>query len=116
MNWIYKDFNECFGDSPNPELKKFNVLRNALEHKYVKVHSDILYDNSEPYIDQEGTYHISEGDLYRFTHELMCLIRELIIELSMAVHISESGLFDCDESPKFVPNITLGMYEDEWKI
>lgn len=116
MNWIYKDFNECFGDSPNPELKKFNVLRNALEHKYVKVHSDILYDNSEPYIDQEGTYHISEGDLYRFTHELMCMIRELIIELSMAVHISESGLFDCDESPKFVPNITLGRYEDEWKI
>lgn len=31
IKWIYRDFNDRFGDSAHPELQKFNMLRNALK-------------------------------------------------------------------------------------
>lgn len=113
--WIYKDFNKKFGEDVDPASKKLNVLRNALEHKYVKVHSD-LFNVPKPYVDDEGTYHISESDLLKFTFDLMDMIRELIIDLSMAVHIEESHRKSKFDSNKFIPNVNLFKYDDEWKI
>ena len=113
---IYKDFNTRFGDSEHPELQKFNTLRNALEHKYVKVHSGLLYSIKAPYFDDDGTYHISDGDLQKLTIELAHMVRELIIDLSMAVHIEEQNRRQMHGEEKIIPQITLQGYDDEWKI
>ena len=116
IKWIYKDFNTRFGDSEHPELQKFNTLRNALEHKYVKVHSGLLYSIKAPYFDDDGTYHISDGDLQKLTIELAHMVRELIIDLSMAVHIEEQNRRQMHGEEKIIPQITLQGYDDEWKI
>ncbi len=36
MFWIYNEFNKRFGDADNPYAKNIQVLRNALEHKFVR--------------------------------------------------------------------------------
>jgi len=116
IKWIYKDFNDRFGNSAHPELQKFNMLRNALEHKYVKVHSGLLYAIKSPYIDAEGVYHISDSDLQKLTIELICMVRELIIDLSMAVHIEELKRKQGYDKGKIIPELILQGYDDEWKI
>lgn len=116
IKWIYKDFNDRFGDSAHPELQKFNILRNALEHKYVKVHSGLLYSIKDPYVDKEGTYHISDDDLQKFTIELINMVRELIIDLSVAVHIEELKRKQENNTEKIIPELTLQEYDDEWKV
>jgi len=42
MFWICNEFNKKFGDADTPYAKNIQVLRNALEHKFVKVHNWIL--------------------------------------------------------------------------
>jgi hypothetical protein len=116
LKWIYKDFREKFGEAERPNTQKLKDLRNALEHKYVKVHSAILYDVPEPYTDRNFTYHISETDLIDFTMDLLYMIRESIIELSLAVHISERDKHFNDKVNTLVPKIKLFNYEDDWKI
>lgn len=91
------------------------MLRNALEHKYVKVHSGQLYSIKEPYVDKEGTYHISD-DLQEFTIELINMVRELIIDLSMAVHIEELKRKQEHNTEKTIPELTLQGYDNEWKV
>ena len=44
MYWISRDFFDKFEDSPNPELKRIKDIRDALEHKYVKI-TDIFFEN-----------------------------------------------------------------------
>ncbi len=116
INWIYKDFKKEFGDAPRPELQRLKSLRNAIEHKYVKVHSDLLYPIDKPYVDDEMTYHISESDLQDYTLELLQMIREVIIELTLAVHIEEQKKHDTIGKAKVVPKLYLDDYDDEWKI
>lgn len=113
--WIYKDFKEKFGKSSKPKSQKLNVLRNALEHKYVKVHDSVLFNIDEPYVDEELTYHISEDDLYNYTLELMILVRELIIDLVLAVHVEEMRRKEKFDNRK-VLHIELDNYDDKWKI
>ena len=116
INWIYKDFKKEFGDSPLPELQRLKSLRNAIEHKYVKVHSDLLYPIDKPYVDDEMTYHISEADLQDYTLELLQMIREVIIELTLAVHIEEQKRYNSFGETKTIPHLYLDDYDDEWKI
>lgn len=115
VRWIYKDFNDSFGEAQNPFIKKLNHLRNALEHRYVKVHSSILHKSEEPYPyhDSDGTYHISDELLGSYTFELISIVRELIIDLTMAVHIEEKKY---KENTGLTVEMSLYEYNDEWKI
>lgn len=92
------------------------MLRNALEHKYVKVHSGLLYSIKDSYVDKEGIYHISDDDLQKFAIELINMVRELIIDLSMAVHIEELKRKQEHNTEKIIPGLTLQEYDDEWKV
>ena len=115
MWWMYKDFNDIFGNSPAPKRERLNILRNALEHKYVKVHDSLLYEVKEPYIDQELTYHISEYDLQNYTLDLMYMVRELIINLSSSVYIAEKNKRLQSTNKGFIPQVNLIDYDDAWK-
>lgn len=115
VRWMYKDFNSIFDDSVSPREERLNTLRNALEHKYVKVHNCLLYDVDSPYVDEEKTYHISETDLQTYTLDLMHMIRELIISISIAVHIHELQKIANCSAKKFFP-CALSDYDDAWKI
>ncbi len=60
MFWIHNEFNKVFGEADRPYAKNMQILRNALEHKFVKVHADILWDGKENHeLGQDSFYHQS---------------------------------------------------------
>lgn len=116
LRWMYKDFNDIFGGTRSPQQERMNILHNALEHKYVKVHNCLLSDIAAPYIDEEMTYHISETDLENYTLDLMHIVRELIIDLTMAAHAQEKNKLSKLPQKRFVAQVNLFDYDDMWKI
>lgn len=117
MFWIHNEFNKRFGDADNPYAKNIQVLRNALEHKFVKVHNGILYDGKqgETEIGIDSFYHITEDKLLQYTLELLEIVREWLIDLTMAVHIEEMKRRDGETEEKSYP-VFLMEFDDEWKV
>lgn len=111
--WVFKDLFVKLYDSPSPHAKELNTLRNGLEHKYVKVYNSLFPARIDGTIDNCAVY-ISEFELEDHTMKLLHLARELLIYLSLSVHINEmqkKGTY----TEKAIPSITLYGYEDDWK-
>ena len=114
--WISKDFYNKIYKSPNPQAKHISDLRNALEHKYVKVYWDMVADSIEEELDGLA-YYIMESELYKETLGLLKLIREVLISLSLAVEIEErKKRHTLPEKFPILPKINLMSYEDSWKL
>lgn len=113
LYWISKDFFEKFEDSPNPELKRISDIRNALEHKYVKVTSS-FFNRTEKWEDGLALY-VSENELYDVTLELLKILREAIICLSLCVNIGEIPKREAAKDKLILP-MSLMDFEDEWKV
>lgn len=114
LYWISKDFFEKFEDSPNPELKRIKDIRDALEHKYVKINDYIFNDRIEEYGDGLALY-VSEKEMYDATFMLLKILREAIINLSLCVNIAEESKREASKDKLIMP-IHLMDYEDDWKI
>ena len=78
--WISKDFYKPSNVSPNPLAQHISKVRNALEHKYVKVYWDIIPDRANGEIDDLALY-VSEEEVKEETFWLLKLIREIIIDV-----------------------------------
>ena len=116
--WISKDFYpDLFvslkDESPNPNAKHLRDLRNALEHKYVIIYSDIFPKYSDGKKDDLAQY-ISEESLCYDTLNLMKLVREVLINLVFAVNIEDKHIRSKITGP--IGEILLLSYEDEWKL
>lgn len=114
LYWISRDFYDKFEDSPNPHLKRISDVRNALEHKYLKVTNGWYTERTKGEIDDLALY-VTESELSSLTLELMHIIREAIICLSLCVHIEEQKKQKGNEG-KFIPSMPLMEYDDDWKI
>jgi len=112
--WICKDFFDALYESPNPAAKRVSDLRNALEHKYVKVFSDTFITRTNGEIDDLAEY-VSESELQIITMQLLKDIREALINLSLAVYITEQKNNTSYEGD-YIPKIRMMGYDDEWKI
>jgi tetratricopeptide (TPR) repeat protein len=87
LHWINRDFRDKFGNADTPYAKKLKDLRHALEHKFVSVH--IFPVEKEVEIGEDFIYRISEEHLIEYTMDLLKLVREAVIELTMAIRIEE---------------------------
>ena len=87
------------------------MLRNALEHKFVSVH--MYSTESEVKIGKDYIYRISEEKLIEYTMDLLKLIREAVIELTIAIRIEEKQR---NPSEKKVLQMSMMEYLDEFKI
>ena len=114
LYWISRDFYDKFEDSPNPRLKRISDVRNALEHKYVKVTNGWFPERTKGEIDDLALY-VTESELSSLTLELMHIVREAIICLSLCVHVEEQKKQKENEG-KFIPSMPLMEYDDDWKI
>lgn len=114
LYWISRDFYDKFEDSPNPRLKRISDVRNALEHKYVKVTTGWFPERTKGEIDDLALY-VTESELSSLTLELMHIVREAIICLSLCVHVEEQKRKKENEG-KFIPSMPLMEYDDDWKI
>lgn len=114
LYWINKDFCDNFEDSPNPELKRIKEIRNALEHKYVKIYASFADPVLNDISDGLALY-ISEEELAEVTMQLLKILREAIISLSLSVNIAEKQKREEAKDNLIVP-MSLMEYEDDWKI
>lgn len=111
--WIRKDFYECIDKSTEPQAKFLCDLRNALEHKYVKVCENWSMNRDSGEIDDLAFY-VSEDELKYSVLKLLKIIRELIINISIAVNIEEDKRHGQLEDRHAV-KMYISLYEDEWK-
>lgn len=110
LQWSFYEFSEKFGGADNGSERNLKVLRNALEHKFVKIHEYTVEEKLR--IENDGFYHISEEDLKAHVLRLLELSREWIMELVYAIGIEESR----KEKEKPAVHLSICDYADEWKV
>jgi tetratricopeptide (TPR) repeat protein len=120
--WLSKDLFEDkddFCEAIEPEAKLINVIRNCIEHKYLKVQSDDDYDlfYEETYgfeLSKKQFLFITRQDLEGKTLKLLKLARAAIIYLSLAIEteerINRNGIEDT-----LTLQIKLGILRDSEK-
>lgn len=116
MYWICNEFHEKYGEAGSPYSKNLYILRNALEHKFVKVHAD-YYDNNYSdnlKLEQDSFYHITESKLLQYTMDLLETVREWLIDLTMAIHIEEMYRHNGNDESKTI-KMELFEFDDDWK-
>ena len=113
LYWISKEMYEQKEYSTNPIAKEIYDLRNSFEHKYVKIYSECFPQRTDGEIDDLAVY-LSEERLQFITLDLLKLMREALINLSLAVHIEETKRERINDKPTF--NKSFLAYEDEWKL
>ena len=114
LRWIYKDLRETLSDATKPKADHLYELRNALEHRHVKVISEIISDCPE-LENKEFSINISEAGLERHTLQLLKLVREAIIYLVFAVRIEEHVAHSEADDGLQLP-IHLHTFDDDWKL
>ena len=111
LRWSYMEFWEKFGIAENATEKDLKILRNALEHKFVKIH--LFPYHYEMKIGADRFYHISEEDFSKHTLRLLELAREFIMELVYAIGIEESKKNSGKDNAL---QLSIADYDDAWKI
>ncbi|MDO4301873.1 MAG: LA2681 family HEPN domain-containing protein [Clostridia bacterium] len=110
LYWVLCEFYEKYGEAEQASEKELALLRNAIEHKFVKVHE---YSWSRKLqLEEDKFYHISEDNLKKYTIRLLEIARESIMYLVYAIGINESK----KEKPSAAIPMELLDYDDEWKI
>ena len=111
LHWINRDFKDKFGAADTPHTKKLKDLRNALEHKYVSVHIQPVENEVE--LGKDFIYRISEEHLITYTMDLVKIVREALIELTVAIRIEEHQRYDGNDVK--AAHITIHEYVDDLK-
>lgn len=114
LYWISRDFYDKFEDSPNPQLKRISDVRNALEHKYVKVTNGWFPERTHGEVDDLALY-VTESELSSLALELMHIVREAIICLSLCVHVEEQKNREKNKDKLIMP-MRMMEYDDGWKV
>ena len=109
--WSYREFSDNFCKSETGSERDLKTLRNALEHKYVKVHE--YPDNRKLQMEDDDFYHISEVDLTTYALRLLKISREFIMEFTYAIGIEEDKT---DTTGKTVLPLIVADFDDEWKV
>jgi len=107
--WSHCEFCEKFGNAEVASERDLKILRNALEHKFVKVHDYFQGDKLQ--IENDCFYHISEDGLKKQVIRLLELAREWIMELVYAVGIEESK----NVSEGIAIHLDVLDFDDNWK-
>lgn len=110
LHWINRDFKDKFGEADTPHTKKLKDLRNALEHKFVSVH--MLPVENEVELGRDFIYRISEEHLISYTTDLIKIVREALIELTVAIRIEEYKRHNDNEK---VAHMNVHEYLDDFK-
>jgi hypothetical protein len=123
--WLSKDLYEDrqgFKDSIHPDAQELNIIRNHLEHKYLKLHESIWLGNSER--KNEAFRSIVDSlafSMYRKSFEekalrLLKMVRAAMIYLSLTIHWEEKKRWKNRGNGALVAEMQLGDWEDNWKI
>ena len=116
LYWTRKDFSDSFGASTNPYFKRIKQVRDAFEHKYVKIVDDNLCcDYKDGKYDNLVLY-VSESEMYEITLNLLKILQESIICLALCINIEEKRKADNLPPNTMLCPINFIEYQDDWKI
>lgn len=111
LYWTYREFWDCYGDADPYERDLVN-LRNALEHKFVKIHA--FPWKRELKLEDDNFYHLDEKVFEKFTMRLLVLAREALMYLVYAIGINESKK-DSENPDSKVVSLSVLDFDDDWK-
>lgn len=120
LYWLSKDLVEHnknsdidLSETMEPDAYKLRLIRNHLEHKYLKVHDDLwgYTDHSDNVLfSDQWAFHLTMQELSKKTIRLLKLARAGLTYLSLSVHREEN--IRCSQRPdKFVVPMTLSRWE-----
>jgi hypothetical protein len=118
--WLSKDLfeeNFEFSDSLEPDARELSVIRNRLEHRYLKVHEfgPIKRPNKKPdFMDDVLAYSVGRYDFIKKTERMLKLARAAIIYIVLAVHLEERKKSKEDKG-KIVMPMDIDEIDNEWK-
>ena len=121
LYWLGKDlFEDDFQTVAAPGARELSELRNHLEHKYVKVHTDELWNSAAStsrsmFLDTLA-HSLTAGDLRGRTLHLIKLVRSALIYLSLGMHREEERRRAALGADAFIPPMQLDEWDDDWKI
>lgn len=99
LYWLSKEFSDkeinqeiSLGRVMEPDAEHLRIIRNHLEHKYLKIHDDIWSygkDYESSHFSDNLAYHLTLTEMTDKTLRLMKRVREALVYLSLAVHREE---------------------------
>lgn len=113
--WLSKDlYEKSFRSAIEPEAQELLIIRNHLEHKYLKVHEFGPLDPE----DREDTlaYSIGRDELSQKTLKMLQLARSAIVYLLLAIRNEELARAKGRQDNGKVANIYIDTWDDNWKL
>lgn len=108
--WSHSELVETFGEAESASEGNLRTLRNAIEHKFVKIHQYPTNDKLQ--IEDDSFYHISENELKNYVLRLLELSREWILELVYGIGIEERK----NANGIDVIKLNIVDFDDTWKV
>ncbi|MBL4809889.1 MAG: hypothetical protein JKY43_07525 [Phycisphaerales bacterium] len=116
--WLGKDLYEDtdgYRDVIDPAAKRLNEIRNHLEHKYLKLHSDLWNGaNSSTFTDGLAVS-LGRDEFEEMSMHLLSMTRAAIIYLALGVHSEEMVRANQRDPNTITPPMPLDNWEDDWK-
>lgn len=111
LYWLSRDLDRKSGD-----FKTIRLLRNCIEHRYIKVldYYDISLDE-ELADNNKYEYKVSYSSLRRITYETIRLVRNAIIYMASGFNTEYNRIYYGDKGEGVFLPLYLSIYEDEWK-
>lgn len=122
--WLSKDLYEDrqgFKEVMQPDAQELWHIRNHMEHKYLKVHSEMWPRGSQGMGERPVgmcdtlARSLCRGDFEEKTVRLMKMARAALIYLSLAVRCEEQQRADQRKAGDVILPLPLDTWEDEWK-
>ncbi len=118
--WLSKDlFDKNIKDSIEPEAQKLDIIRNHIEHKYFKLHTEYIFNyqsQESQWFADKLAYSMFIVEFEDLTLRLIQLARAALIYLSLAVHQEELYRSKNEDRGKILKLGALPAYDDSWKL
>lgn len=119
LKWIHKDLRSKpvseYGEYIDPILHRTYEIRNIMEHRYLKILTDdIDIENNTTEFDSLA-FVVSRDEFHELAINLLRTSREAIILMVMAINIEERRKKE-KVKDKFILEVPLDSYDDDWKF
>lgn len=119
LYWLSKDIYEDrpgFKDALEPDAREVGVVRQHLEHRYLKLHDIFIAPGAE----DDGLADSLAFSLPRLGFEaktlrLLKMARSALTYLCLAIHEEELGRRRGRDPKEILPSMPLDRWEDDWK-
>lgn len=117
--WLGKDLYEDsdgFREVLDPAARRLSEIRNHLEHKYLKLHSELWGGPGSSVFADSLAVSLRRDEFEEMTMHLLKMARASIIYLVLGIH-REEGIRTAMRDPcAITPPMSLDIWEDDWKL